>query len=196
MNRSVKRDMRKQGFTLVEIALALGIFAFAIVAIMALFPVGLRSANESRVETIVTQIARTVLSDLRTGPFNQARIFVKPIPLANGQKPISNIENPGAYHYIAYDLNIPHMDPPPVNADRPVVLLYSDGGKIQKDLTQTTKYTSGDSEGAFIVKVESRLVQATAPVLAQVTVTVESPAAAPSANRTKYPVVTLMGDTR
>jgi len=39
-------------------------------------------------------------------------------------------------------------------------------------------------------------VVTTSPVLAQVTVTVEAPAAAPAASRTRYPVTTLMGDTR
>ena len=180
MSRNVIGAMRQQGFTLVEIALALGIFAFAIVAIMALFPVGLRSANESRVETIVTQIARTVLSDLRTGEFKKARIVIAPLPVAG--------TTPGPTQIREFDLS--------ENPPGPVFLVYTAGGQIVKSLTSQAAYNKANPDGDFLVKVESRLVQTTAPVLAQVTVTVESPAAAPVENRTTYPVVTLMGDTR
>ncbi len=165
---------RPAGFTLVEIALAVGIFAFAIVAIMALFPVGLKSASESRIQTIVAQIARTVLSDLRTGDFKAARVVTSPPP-AN---PLT---------FTAFDLSQP--------AAPTVYLLYKSDGTVLAAST-AAKYASGDVTGDFFVKIDSKLVQATAPVLAQVTVTVEAPAAAKSANRTAYPVVTLMGDTR
>lgn len=158
------------GFTLVEISLAVGIFAFAIVAIMALFPVGLRSANDSRAETIVTQIARTVMSDLRTGTFKTARVATSATPT-----------------FITTDLSAP--------APAKIYLLYTATGK-PKSISSVAKYNSGDSSGDFIVTVSSQTVATTAPVLAQVTVSVESPAAAPVASRSKYPVITLMGDTR
>ena len=168
-----------EGFTLVEITLAIGIFAFAIVAIMALFPIGLQSANESRVGTIVTQIARTVLSDLRTGEFKKARIITEPLPTTGAA--------PTGTGVVEFDLS--------ANPPTPTYLLYTAGGKI-KSVSTSGKYATGHATGDFIVKIESKLVQTTIPVLAQVTVTVEAPASAPATNRTKYPIVTLMGDTR
>lgn len=172
---------RQQAFTLVEIALALGIFAFAIIAIMGLFPIGLRSANDSRVETIVTQIARTVLSDLRTGDFNAARVVVAPLPAAN--------ITPDSNQIKTYDLS---QDPPPF----PLFVLYSAKGEPIREIGGQAGFDSPQPGGDFAVKIESKLKVSTPPVLAQVTVTVESPASAPSANRTEYSVVTLMGDTR
>lgn len=167
-------------FTLVEIALAIGIFAFTIVAIMALLPVGLHSANESRVQSIVTLIAHTVLGDLRTGELKKARILLAPLP-ADGSAP-------AAASIREFDLS---LDPPV-----PAYLLYGHDGCVIREIAGADAYNDPAPEGGFVIKVESKLVSSTTPLLAQVTVTIESPAAATSANRTKYPVVTLMGDTR
>lgn len=60
--------VRAGAFSLVEIVLALGIMAFAIVGIMGLFPVALRSAQEAQRETHAALIARKIFSDLRSSP--------------------------------------------------------------------------------------------------------------------------------
>jgi len=172
---------KSRGFTLVEIALAIGIFAFAIVAIMALFPIGLRSASESRIESIVTQIARTVLSDLRTGDFDKARVITAPLPTTPNTAPAAGVIR-------EFDLS----NAAPV----PEFVLYSQTGAIVQKITTQALFNAPLSGGDFAVKVESRLIQTTNPKLAQITVTVESPAAAPTANRSKYSITTLMGDTR
>lgn len=54
-------------FSLIEIVLALGVISVAMVGIMGLFPVALRSAVESQRETRATLIAQQVFSDLRAG---------------------------------------------------------------------------------------------------------------------------------
>jgi len=51
-------------FSLIEIVLALGIISFALVGIMGLFPVALRSAQESQRETRAALIAQQIYSDL------------------------------------------------------------------------------------------------------------------------------------
>ena len=56
-----------KAFSLIEIVLALGIIAFALVGIMGLFPVAMKSAQESQRETRATHIAQQIFSDLRTG---------------------------------------------------------------------------------------------------------------------------------
>lgn len=53
-----------KGFSLIEITIALGIVAFALVAIMGLFPVAMKNATESQRETRATFIAQSIFSDL------------------------------------------------------------------------------------------------------------------------------------
>ncbi len=55
------------GFSLIEVTLALGVIAFALVAIMGLFPVAMKSATESQRETRATFIAQSILADLGSG---------------------------------------------------------------------------------------------------------------------------------
>lgn len=54
----------QKGFSLIEIVLAIGIIAFAIVAIMGMFPVALRSAQESQRETRAALIAQDIYSNI------------------------------------------------------------------------------------------------------------------------------------
>jgi len=58
----------RTAFSLIEIVLALGIISFALVGIMGLFPVALKSALESQRETRAAYIARQLFSDLSTNP--------------------------------------------------------------------------------------------------------------------------------
>lgn len=55
------------GFTMVEIALCLGIIAFAMVAILGVLPSGLKVQRENREETIINQDAMFLLEAIRTG---------------------------------------------------------------------------------------------------------------------------------
>jgi uncharacterized protein (TIGR02598 family) len=55
-------------FSLVEVTLALGVAAFALVAIFGLLPVGLNSNQASIEQTAATSIATGIISDLRTTP--------------------------------------------------------------------------------------------------------------------------------
>lgn len=61
---------RQEGFSLVEIAMALGILAFVLMAVLGLLGVGLDSSRQAQVDTMRATIARTILSrvisDLRT----------------------------------------------------------------------------------------------------------------------------------
>ncbi|HEY5895103.1 MAG TPA: hypothetical protein VIT91_17930 [Chthoniobacterales bacterium] len=157
-------------FTLIEISIAVGIFAVTIVAILALFPVALRSAEQSRTESIVTQIARTVLTDLRSGAFEKARIATSAVP-----------------DFLEYNLA--------QAASTPVYLGYDEGGKVIGELAAAS-YAEPNPAVVYVVKLESELVTTTVPLLSRVTVTVESPGAAPATARRKYPLTTLMGDTR
>jgi uncharacterized protein (TIGR02598 family) len=154
------------GFTLVEIALAVGIFGFAIIGILSVFAVALQSARDSRIESIVPQIAESILSEMRTSEFNASHVR-------------------GAD--LALDLS---ADAPP-----PVYVLFDNEGAALAPLARDA-YDAGDSDGSFIAKVEATRASAGPPILAKVVVTVEAPAAAPSGRRSVYPFVTLISDTR
>ena len=61
----MKLFFKKQyGFSLVEVVLALGVIAFAIVGIIGLLPVAMQAALEAQRETRATFIAQKIFSDL------------------------------------------------------------------------------------------------------------------------------------
>jgi len=60
------------GFSMVEIAIALGIIAFALVAIIGILPFGLTVQRESREETIINGDAQYFMEALRSGQRSQA----------------------------------------------------------------------------------------------------------------------------
>lgn len=60
--------VQNSAFSLIEVVLALAVIAFAITGIMGLFPVALRSAQESQRETRATLIARQIFSDMKASP--------------------------------------------------------------------------------------------------------------------------------
>jgi len=65
----MKRSRQTNGFSLVEVALAIAIAVFCLVTIMGLLPVGLTSGQATAGETAANGILNEVLADLRaTGP--------------------------------------------------------------------------------------------------------------------------------
>ena len=69
-----------RAFSLIEIVLALGIISFALVGIMGLFPVAMKSAQESQRETRAALIARQVFSDLGTLPGTNRFLIISDDP--------------------------------------------------------------------------------------------------------------------
>ena len=57
------------GFSLVEVMLAIGIIAFAVVGILTAFPVGIDAARDSRDENTAALIADDLFTRLRSQPF-------------------------------------------------------------------------------------------------------------------------------
>ena len=58
---------REAGFTMAEIAISLGVIAFALIAIVGILPSGLNVQRDNREETIVNQDARLLLAAIRSG---------------------------------------------------------------------------------------------------------------------------------
>ncbi len=60
--------MKSSAFSLVEVVLALGVFAFVAVALIALFSVGLRTNRESVDELEATNLAQSLFETRRAAP--------------------------------------------------------------------------------------------------------------------------------
>lgn len=58
------------GFSLIEVVMAVGVAAFALVTIIGLLPVGLSTFNKSMNTAVGTQIAQRVFSDMQVADFS------------------------------------------------------------------------------------------------------------------------------
>src|SRR5688500_1740743 len=58
---------RQAGFTMAEIAIALGVIAIALIAIIGILPTGLQVSRDNREETLVNQDARLLIEAIRGG---------------------------------------------------------------------------------------------------------------------------------
>lgn len=65
------RRIRRAGFSLIEIMLAIGIIAFAFIAIFGLIPGGLRIFRQAMDASVGSQIAQRVVSDAQQTDFDQ-----------------------------------------------------------------------------------------------------------------------------
>jgi uncharacterized protein (TIGR02598 family) len=65
MKPSNSRQIRKEGFSLVEVAFAIGIVAFALVAILGLVPVGLRSVQDAIHQSRASEILNLAATAVR-----------------------------------------------------------------------------------------------------------------------------------
>jgi len=65
--RAFRPAGRRAGFTMAEIAIALGVIAFALIAIIGILPIGLQVQRDNREETIITQDARLLIEAIMGG---------------------------------------------------------------------------------------------------------------------------------
>lgn len=114
------------GFTMVEIALSLGIIAFALVAIIGVLPSGLKVQRENREDTVVNQDLTYLLEAIRSGArgvedlTNYVESIVVRRGVSGGQDLIytNNRANPGPFEpitnaqHIVSLLSTPKIDDP------------------------------------------------------------------------------------
>ena len=62
-----RRRTRSRGFTMIEVALSLGILVFALVAIIGVLPSGMKVQRENREQTIINQDLAYLLEAIRSG---------------------------------------------------------------------------------------------------------------------------------
>jgi uncharacterized protein (TIGR02598 family) len=160
-----------RGFSLIEIVLALGIVSFAIVGIMGLFPVAMKSAQESQRETRAAQIARGIFDDLQSLPGTNTALIRGP-SITNAVDRITGINLATAStHILGYDQQGTGLS---------TVL---SAGQFDAPLTQPELY--------YLAKIEIS-PRPSPSKLSQVSVNVEVPAFAVSSNRSRFLFVTLM----
>lgn len=154
------------GFSLLEIVLALSVIAFAIIGILGLFPAAMKTARESQNETRATLIAQQIFSDLKLAKgTNRWLTFVDSPPLVITNFSLSTESAPA---YIAYDA----------------------GGSAVTNLS-AAEFPNSFSNAIFLAEVSVRTNTGLSG-LSRVQTTIETPAIAPSTNRSKYTFVTLM----
>jgi len=158
------------GFSLVEVTLALGVMAFALVGIMAMFPMAMQAARESQQETRATFIAQAIFSDLSAGTNAAGRILATGTNFSSAQDRTNiNLATPQKI-LIGYD-----EDGLPVGTDSASGFSNSIANPRWVYATQVSISTNGLIDGLSRVEVE-----------------VTAPAAAPLTNRSRYPFITLL----
>ncbi|MDX2082355.1 MAG: hypothetical protein SFU53_16350 [Terrimicrobiaceae bacterium] len=161
----------RQAFSLIEIVLALAVIAFALVGIMGMFPVAMRSAQESQRETRATFIAQQIFSDLRSGSgTNRVLVATNAQPPGTSGLVTIGLNTNGSNYFIGFDANGQPVGPLAAAA-------FTDG--------------TADVAISFAARVAVNTNTGLSN-LSRVETTVETPAAAPSTNRSRYSFVTLM----
>lgn len=162
-----------QGFSLIEIVLALGIVSFAIVGIMGLFPVAMKSAQESQRETRAAQIARRIFDELQSLPSTNTAL-IRGASITNLSDRIQNINLANSATYVlGYDeqgVGLPNTITPPA---------------FRSPINVT---------GIFYAAEVQIAPSATVPGVTQVQVKVEAPAVAQPVNRSSFVFTTLLNN--
>lgn len=65
-----QRQYHGAGFSLVEVAIAMGIISFALVALLGLLSVGVRAGKDSHDDTMAAEISRVAFSEWKSGTNN------------------------------------------------------------------------------------------------------------------------------
>ncbi len=150
--------------------LALGVISFALVGIMGLFPVAMRSAQESQRETKAAFIAQQIFGDLKSLPGSRTMLVRGPT-VANASSRISVDLSTASTHVLAYD----------------------DKGEGLTDNVQADSFANALNlpDAAYLAQV---VVTPDVPAagLSRVQARIEAPPGAPSTNRSRYTFVTVL----
>lgn len=162
-----------RGFSLIEIVLALGIVSFAIVGIMGLFPVAMKSAQESQRETRAAQIARRIFDELQSLPSTNTAL-IRGASITNLSDRIQNINLANSATY---------------------VLGYNEQGLGLSNTITPAAFKSPLSVPDIYYAAEVQInPSSTVPGVTQIQVKVEAPAVALPVNRSSFVFTTLLNN--
>lgn len=177
-SRRPGRRRSTTGFSLVEVALAIGVVAFALVAILGMVPVAVDAARESRDETRATFIARSLIETLESGDNGQGVVETSPAAM----EPDGSRTAPPTFEVIDF----PTAGSPAVRH-----FAHDANGALLGEMTTYNYETGGGApDGAVYL---ARLTLTRRPDgLVHTEALIETPATAARANRSRYPFVTLI----
>lgn len=156
--------MEKMAFSLFEVVVALGITSFAIVAVMGMLPLALKTSRESMTETDAALIARRIFSEITCGTNTLRSIS---IDANNSVQTIS----------LASD-------------STNTVIAFRETGEAVYATNSIDAVNSTNTDYLAQISISTNTG---IPTLSRVVVDILSPAAAPSANRSTNSFVTLLG---
>jgi len=151
-------------FSLVEVVIALGIVSFAIVAVMGMLPIALKTSRESMTETDAAVIARRILSEISCGTNSQRSMSTN---INNGVKTI--------------DLAIDSAD---------TFIAYRETGEVLYATNTNSAVNSANTDYLAQISISTNTGISN---LSRVLVDILSPASAQPANRVTNSFVTLFG---
>ncbi len=163
----IKARRSSAGFSLVEVTVAIGIFAFVAVGVVGLLPAGLKLRAESARETRGVLITQELLSSLQSAPDLTEVKF---------RKSLDQVDSANLLSSSSTDIKSVLLGYPPQTS---VPFYYTDQtGGIE---SAWENGELGDTTGMIetLALVEVALVDPTIPSLYQVTVSVRSPASQP-----------------
>ena len=153
------------GFSLVEVVLALGIVSFSLVGILSIFPVALDTAKDSKNETRITLIAQSIFSDLQSSSATNALVILK------------QGDNPGTSETTLLKLDVPDT----------LYIAYDADGKALAGISQNDFQQYTKTDASFLASINS-VTNNVQPGMALVNVSIQSPPQARTGNasRKKY----------
>jgi prepilin-type N-terminal cleavage/methylation domain-containing protein len=93
---------RDAGFTMIEIAIAIAVVAFALVAIIGVMPTGLRVQQENREDTVVNQDGNVWLQAIRSGALG-LNYLTNHIELIEVRNQVGNLTSTNLYTVVTYE---------------------------------------------------------------------------------------------
>lgn len=158
----------QSGFSLIEVVLAIGVIAFALVGILGMFPVAMDAATTSQRETHAALIARTLIADLKARP--TGFILRGTDPAASAQRVAVDLGSATAQEYF---------------------VAFDETGAAMPENISNSQYDAGVEGAAFLGRVAVS-DDATLPDLARIEIEIGAPGSAPTARRSNYPFITLV----
>ena len=100
----------KSGFTLLEVLVALSVFVIAVVVIIQLFPVGLKSSRASKNETTAINLAQAGLENAKGTAYNDVTSESRTRVSSDPTSPFYNFERESSVQFVDTNLDTSETD--------------------------------------------------------------------------------------